>query len=81
MKARAEPPTEAKDLELEEMGDWGTWGSALLSKPWVTLKVEGKPIKFLVDMGIILPPKTTSGAIILKTGLEAMETDPYSWIG
>jgi hypothetical protein len=68
---------EAKDLELDKMGDWGRWGSAPLSKPWVTLKVEGKPMKFLVDMGTIFPPKTTSGAIILKTGLEAMGTGPY----
>jgi hypothetical protein len=37
--------------ELEELDDWGRQDPTSLHEPWVILKVEGKPIDFLVATG------------------------------
>ena len=42
------PKGPAKILEMEDLDDYGSWGSAPLPKPRVTLRVEGQPIEFLV---------------------------------
>ena len=36
----------------EEDRDWGRRGADPLPEPRVTLKVEGKPIDFMVDTGL-----------------------------
>lgn len=38
-------------LEIEKCSDKGKWGLDPFPKPRVTIKMEGKAIKFLVDTG------------------------------
>ena len=51
----------AKILEMEDLDNEGSQGSAPLPEPRVTLKVEGQPVKFLVDTGaqhsVLLQPQ------------------------
>lgn len=76
------PREDSKVLELEELDDLGYWGSTLHREPRVTLKVEGKPIDFLVDTGAqhsvlkqLLGPLSNQ-----KTWVQgATDIKPYPW--